>query len=61
VDDLDPIEATEFRIGQIGEAMPRRSQKAAFLSRKRNGKKERGARSERKARLAKREQDDEKF
>jgi len=41
--------------------MPRRSQKAAFLSQKRKGKNERRARRERKARLAKREQDGEKF
>jgi len=35
--------------------------KTAFLSRKRKGKNERRARRERKDRLAKREQDDDKF
>jgi len=38
VDDPDPTEATEYRMWHaIGEAMPRRSQKAAFLSQKRKG------------------------
>ena len=54
VDDPDPIEAIEFRIGQIGEAMPRRSQKVAFLSQDRKLKKEKKERKERKDALAQR-------